>query len=405
GLALLPESPPDAGRPSAILLSIHTNDETLAWADVLTSASREAGWRLEPAVSRAPSDVHPLGRAARLADGLDRRPDFALLLDVCRAEVGDVLPPAVPALTWLSHQSHIDQTIAARLGPSDRVLATDSLVADRLTQAGVGPDRIMVRPIPCLLGDDDPPPDWADRPIDVAIIADLSPLDPASYGLDLPTLAKVWQAAIDLIRRSIDRFTDADVDAMVSQAESHVAMKIDSPEVRGEFVRTLAGPVAATLIWQDLSQRLSGHEVKLTHRGMGWPADPGAAGLAGVPGLRQRDQLYRLAKCVLFAHPRGVAPPDLLLAANAGAAVAWRAHPRDHQPGGAATLLEPGRESIVFSSHSSLPARLKRLLSSPETWRNQVHQAADRCRRDHSAAAALAAIQAVATSCAAARPS
>jgi hypothetical protein len=114
--------------------------------------------------------------------------------------------------------------------------------------------------------------------------------------------------------------------------------------------------------------------------------------------LAGRAAIYRQAKCVVFASPTGIVPPDILLAAQAGAAVIWRRHGVDERPGGLATLLQPGKEAIIFAANDRLPQTIQKLLTNPEAWRAVTCQASLRCRAEHAPTHALEAFQAIATS-------
>lgn len=396
--ASLPPSSPTAGPMNAALLSIHANEETWAWADGIASAARQADWQLRSAVIRIPADVHPLSRASMLAEGLDRLPQAALLLDVCRTDIADVLPPSVPAITWLTHHTPITKNMTARLGPADRVIAVDSKLTDELTAAGLDTKRISIRPLPSLLVNDDPPPDWIDRPYDVVIIANIASTEPTAYGHELQTHAKLWQAAIESIRSRVNHFTDADIEAVLDAAESKLRMRIDHSEARQHICQALSGPVAAGIVWHDVAQIIAQHKLTSAHWGKGWSAATGRKLAGPIPDLAGRAAIYRQAKCVVFASPTGIVPPDVLLAAQAGAAVIWRRHRVDERPGGLATLLQPGKEAIIFAANDRLPQALQKLLAKPETWHAITGQASLRCQSEHLPTHALEAFQAVATS-------
>jgi glycosyltransferase involved in cell wall biosynthesis len=393
----LPSASGTTDNPPAVLLSIHTQEEIQALTDALISAAGSTGWDLAAAVIRKPGDVHPLSRASRLAAGLKSRPIAAILLDVCRNELADVLPPTVPAIIWLTHRSSPDG-ILDRIGKTDQIMATDARMADSLTAAGVEATRITIAPLPCLLGDDDPPPDWDDRPIDVAICANLASTDPTVHGHDLPTHTKVWQTALERIRSRIDKFTDGDVPSMLTAAESVLRMRIDHPGARQSITRLLGGPAASALIWQDLVQHLARAKVKTDCWGLGWAADAGVQLRGPIPGLADRAAIYRQAKCVLFASPTGVVPADVLLAAAAGAVVIWRKHPLDTRPGGLANLLKPGEQAVVYAANRDLPRLVSSLLADAAAWRKITTAARQRCRTDHTPARAIALVKAAATS-------
>ncbi|HOA75867.1 MAG TPA: glycosyltransferase [Phycisphaerae bacterium] len=388
-LVALPPTPP-AGRPPVIaLLSIRPDDEMQAWTDGMISAADEVGWATATALVRGPADLHPVARAARLATGLKHAPDFALLLDVCRGDVADVLPAAVPAVHWLSHATPVDDTLPTRIGPSDRFVAVDSVVADRLVSAGVDPARISVRPQPCLVTCDEPP-GWDERPIDVAIVADLFATDSQSHGFDLPSHIAIWNAVLELIRPNLDGFTDGDIEAMLVQTERRGRMRIEDAFVRKQLLATLAGPVAGTLILRALAQALVESGLTVACYGTGWADVAGLTATGPLPRFADRVPLYQQAKCALFASATGIVTADVLAAAAAGAAILWRAHPRDSRPGGFATILDPRQEATRFDRNKSVVSLCRRLLASADEWRTIVTAARHRCQSEHVPEVALA---------------
>jgi len=396
-LASLPAASAKDSSRTAALFSIHTTDETRAWGKALESAARDAGFRVIPIVVNHPADVHPLARASRLSAALDRAPDLAVLLDVCRQEVCDVLPPSIPAVIWLSQSTTVTGDMPGRLGDSDRILAGNSGLLDRLVEAGIDRGRILVRPRPALLTCPEPL-DWADRSIDLALVASLASTDGPSYGFDLPTHLGIWRVALQLLQQELDGFTDADIQSILLRAESAAGRRIDDSAVRRRLAEVLGGPVAETMIWRDLVQVSATSGLKIECWGSGWVDGAGVSARGAIPGLPGRLEIYRQAKCVVFANPLGVVSPDVLVAAGAGAAVLWRGHPRDSTVGGFAGLLEPDSEAMVFRRNQNLSRAARQVLEHPERWRNLVSRARARCRFDHSPAAAWAAVQADATS-------
>lgn len=401
----LPAAPPPqcvAGEPiprSAVLFSLHSSEETWAWADAMTSVAASAGWNLPAIVVRTPADIHPLARAGRLQNLAGPAPAFAILLDICRSDLSDVLPDALPAVSWLTREpSSGADLVSSRIGPRDRLIVTNNRLSERLQSAGVSAERLTVRPLPVLPACEEPPPDWADRPVDVAIVSHLWSTAPQAHGFDLPTHVKLWNAALDLLKPSLDRFTDDQAPGLLGRAEAALRMRLDNAEVRAAILRALAGPAATALILGQLTQALVTSGLKISCHGEGWPETPGIERSRAMPGPAGRLAIYRRAKCVLVLSTTGLAGWDVLLAAGAGAAVVWRTHPADRLPGGINTLLEPSREFIAFQRNPDATGTIRKLLGSPEAWRSLVTSVWDRCRRQHSPAAALAGVQAVATS-------
>ena len=81
-----------------------------------------------------------------------------------------------------------------------------------------------------------------------------------------------------------------------------------------------------------------------------------------------------------------------LLSAGSGAVLLARAEPHDKQPGGLATLLEPGKEMLVFTSGRELVTQIRRLLSDTALRAQVAARAVARCRGEHSPSARLQAL-------------
>ncbi len=387
-----------ADPPVGAVLSMVPTPETQCLAGRLSDAAAEAGWRVTQATIRTPGDVHALARASRLLTEFPHRPAWAVLLDGCRAEMADVLPEQVPAISWFTGQSTMAASIGSRMGPKDRLMATHQAAADRAAELGLARDRIHIRPLPCLVPCDHEPPDWTERSIDIAILTNLAPTDAGSFGHDLSTHVKVWQAALDLLGKQRDTFTEGDIHRILEQAETRAGMRVEDPGGRRHMAELLSGPVATTLAWQSLAQLIAKSGFTASCWGSGWGAIQGVNHCGGLPELAGRQEIYRCAKCTIFVQPTGCVPLDLLLAAASGCAVFWKKHPHDGAPGGASTLLKPGEQAIHFRRHVDIVSQLNRILPSPDAWKSLTHQAFGRCETEHDAGSALRDIQAVASS-------
>lgn len=393
----LAELPVSEQPPSVAILSIHPLDETWAITDALAHAAANLGWRSPTAVIRTPADVHPLARAARLAASADTRPDLAVLVDVCRHEVRDVLPPAVPAVTWATPLMAIDNGLPSRLGEGDIVAAVDQRTAERLADAGVDRRRVCVQPLPCLLGTEQDGT-WPARSMDVLIVGSLRPLNAASFGLELPTHMQVWEAAVEILRERVETFTDDQIEQILTRAETRTGSRIEDPETRGSMAEVLAGPAARVLILRNLAQTLVRQGFTIHTCGHGWSETPGIQTIGTTADMARRVEIYHQTRLVIQADPAGSVGVDVLLAAASGAVVVWRNHPRETAPGGIATLLNPGQEYAVFRENRQLSGLVRHLLGNESERRHMAEKAADRCRRDHSPTARLQSLQAAATS-------
>jgi hypothetical protein len=383
-MAKLPAvSAADSGleRPSIALLAMHTRQVNWATVDALAAAVRALGGSATIADIRGPADMHPLARTQRLAAA--GKLHAAILIDILRGDVSDILPGALPVVSWMSGQV-IPESVGNRIGPADKIAAANNGVAEQFITAGANADQVMVCPPPCLA----PPAPAADaeRDVDIAIFADLLPTESAAYGYTLETHAQLWQAAVELLKADVELFSDARIADLLSQAERRLKVRVDDASTRKGMVRALAQCVAPALLWQRVMSGLAETRLALQLRGAGWPADAPSAGPAS---LQEHATLCRRAKVVIHIDPSNAATSQALIAAGSGAVLLARAESHHRQPGGLATLLEPGTDMLVFSSTREMLTQARRLVSDASLRAQIAARAVARCHAEHGVSARL----------------
>ncbi len=390
--------PAPLAGPVIALLALHAQDQSWVLADALAAGASSLGWHPITVDVRGPGDMHPLARASRLANSHAGRPDLALLLDIGRHQVHDTLPDSVPAVCWLSPQATIDADFA-RQAAGDPVAVTSNRLAEQAAACGIDERRLTVCPAPCLAALDTEAPDAnADRPIDVAIFADLEPVDAASLGLQLPAYAQIWQTAVDLLTARIETFTDGQAEALLARAEAKMTGRIDEPILRQEIVEALSSRVPCCVLARFIAQSLVNNKINVEIHGTGWPEGFGAAIQVPARTIARRGEIMSASKMVVHADVTGQATGEALLAAGSGAVLVARIHPRDDQAGGLHTLLEPGREMLVFCNARELADQVGGLLQDEPRRRAIADRARCRCQADHTPAARLQQLRAVASS-------
>jgi len=382
--------PPDEAKrlqPGSLVafLSQRAHEETWALSDALTLAADTQGWRTLEISIRRPGDVHPLARARRLIARANQTTDAAILLDTTRKEVNDILPKATPAISWLSLHSAIDASLPSRIGPRDRLAVTCSQVRDRAVEAGLDKDRVAVIPHPCLASAESMEESLltVNRPIDVALIADLVPTSPEYFGHKLPSHTQLWNQALEMLESRIDTFTADRGDSLLAQAEAKLKTRIEDRAIRRAFIESLSTSVANTILSRYLAQSLAKNKVKFRIGGRGWPSVLPGLALVSASTVAQRWKLFQQSKIILHADVTGEVSSTALLAAAAGSVLIARSHPRDSEPGGLATLLEPDREMVRFARITDLMATLKNLLKNAVSIRKMGNRAAERCHAEH----------------------
>jgi hypothetical protein len=237
-----------------------------------------------------------------------------------------------------------------------------------------------------------------ERPIDLALIADLGPTEPERFGHALPTHTRLWHSALEFIETRIETFSEDQGEPLWSRAEAKLKTRLEDRSIRRAMVEALSTSVANTLLWRLIAQSLVNNDIKAVICGQGWPEAAAGHQVESAATLAERWQILRRAKLVLHADVTGEVSSTVLLAAAAGSVLVARSHPRDTGPGGLATLLEPGREMVTFSRVRDLIAVLRGLLQDGDRRREIADRAAARCRAEHLAKLRLASLGAGASS-------
>lgn len=375
-------------RPAArvAILSLHANAMTGSVVDALSVGIEAAGGEAVLADVRGPGDMHPLARIRKLAD---QPPDWAILIDVTREQVRDVLPQRVPAITWLGLRSWPTRELV-RQAAGDTLLMTSEPDSDLDVQ-------VEICPPPCLATEYPEPGDEA-RSWDAVIFADRGPVDPGGMRPGLPTYAAVWDQAVAILKDEIDTFTDNRVESVLARAERRTGHTVEDGATRSELAGALVQVVALSLVTQDLVQRLISQDVRFVIAGPGWEAVAGDRAIGPSAGAAARLALLRRAKTLLHVDPSGRQVHDPLLAATAGAVVIARGHPRHDRPGGLGTLLKAGQEYVTARGNREILARTRGLLGHENQRIELARQAHITCRAAHHPRVRFEALAAAATS-------
>jgi len=232
----------------------------------------------------------------------------------------------------------------------------------------------------------------------VAVFTDVGPVDPTTFGPQLPTHAEIWKVATGLLAARIETFTEDRAEAVLARAEAKLGTRIEQPAVRREMLQVLWSHVAPSLLWRFIVQVLLDNNFSLSVHGEGWHdvLGPVAGGPAHAPAERAR--IMRQARIVIYADVAGQVTSVPLLAAGSGSVLIARAHPRDTEPGGLHTLLQPGREMLSFSHARELLGHVGQLLGDEPRRRAMADRAYQRCRSDHGPSVRLAALRIAASS-------
>jgi len=109
-------------HPRIAVLSLHAHELNWATADALAAAAGALGGSATVVDIRGPGDMHPLARLGRLGKAGDLH--AAVLLDIFRNDVAELLPAELPVVSWLS-----GKLPAAQLAPGDALAVPNGRAA------------------------------------------------------------------------------------------------------------------------------------------------------------------------------------------------------------------------------------------------------------------------------------
>jgi len=389
----------ESGSPVVPVMALLAQDQVWAVVDGLCTGASAMDWTPIKLDVRSPADIHPVKRATQLLDTAKNGIDFAILIHHTRNEVREVLPDDIPVISWLGHPAVLDEHLLRRTSVKNFIAVSGTWMADRAAEFGLDKDHLFVCPPPCLADlEHDCDLESGARPVDVAIIADLYPIDAESYGYQLPTYKMIWQSAVDLIAARIESFNDSQVDTLLRRAEDKAKTRIENPGIRRDMILALTTRVAHSLIWRNIVQVLVNNNIKYELYGNGWTGVPGVKAAGTAINFEKKKKIFRESKMIIHADVTGEITTDALLAAGCGAVVLTRRHPRDQLPGGVAAVFQNDCEILNFSNKDGVIEAISRLLGEDELRKRIALQARQKCASDLSPEAWLKSLRAAATS-------
>jgi len=388
---------PSAGQPGSstclAIMGLHARSLHWAWADTMHQAALEMGWKSAVADIRQPGDVHPLARVQKTRSALGSRLDWTLLLDVSRKDLQGSLPETAPAVCWLLDEDRVEAVVAG-LARHDILAACGQRIADRARKAGLDAGRIVVcpLPIPCAAESD------GARPIDVAILADIGPLEAEPNGFRLHTEIEVWNRLRDMLAVGIETYRLDEAAGYLARAETQAGLRLESAESRAAMLERVNRVLAPALMWRAIVQHLAKHNVIPHVQGDGWRGVPDVL-VAGHPATYENlRQTCLLARVVVHADIGGRVDLATALAAGCGAVLVARAHGDDRASGGLGTMLKKGLEYAVFRTFSEMVEQVRRLLADESYRVGMARAARARFLAEHTPRGRLMKLDAAVTS-------
>lgn len=289
---------PDDGStvsPSPLRLCVVTartfrlnDDAGLALAEMAAGpdAAAAAGVRIDALCGDDPASSSTFEMLRRATAG-----DALLTADFSRAELPDLLPAALPWVTWVTTPR---VPPAASAGPNDRLILADPAWLPLARSAGWAAGAVTVGGWPGV-----PLPPAAVQGPHVAVLADTVSLDAPAKLEEFSSHRLLWNAIRDEL--------SADPLAVGADVEAFLTTRLGRFDVdpatldRRRFVRDLIEPAVA----QTVVCRLVADGVAVRAHGAGWDAVPGLSAVACRP-LASRAAMAeaaRAAAAVLDVRP------------------------------------------------------------------------------------------------------
>ncbi len=311
--------------------------------------------------------------AVRLRAIADHRPR-KIISDLFRDQIGCV-PPTIAVETWIAPligPAFWDRLPpASGMAPHDRIIVHGGSQQNRLVEHGIPKCQVELRPMPrSQISFAKPAFALAHR---VAIIADLSSIDPKSLNIELPTHLAVFSAAMELIAEEylsahVGAASDILRRALIRAAVSTTADGAVDPALREPMLRLVRDILIPTVPLLTLAQHLIAQHIPLRLIG-DWQGLEVPAGDAVVVqqfpvcasgGACERVHWEDVAILVHLS-PSGMISPLLWEAVGAGVPIVSPKHATDVQGGALATVLKP-ESQYAHPARQQFVATVKALL-------------------------------------------
>ncbi|MGN6369108.1 MAG: hypothetical protein ACTHN5_12675 [Phycisphaerae bacterium] len=325
--------------------------------------------------------------APRLELLIAHRP-AVVLSDLFRPQLG-CIPPAVAVQTWVPPvvgPAYWDRVPREDLSTSDRIIVHSAYHQARLVDLGIPVNQIELRP-----SQPDPMHLLPEHSLAlrhrVALVGDLSDIDPQTLKIELPTHLAVFAAARDIITDewlSVHPALAPDI-LRRALARAHVASGPDGPSdpaLREPMLRIVRDVLIPTLPLHIAVEKIASEKIALRLVG-DWPSftPTDATAIEPFPPFQQNDDasatLWSDVALLVHLSPTGTISPVLWQAVAAGVAIVSPQHPADAAAGSLAALMKPNAE-FAHPSAAQWLATLRSLLRDAD--RRSKFAAAARAR-------------------------
>jgi hypothetical protein len=381
----------DADRPaetaqSLVIVSNVSSSSVRSVATELCLAAAALGLAAERFVLDDPAMVHPSAIEEAIHS---MNPAGMILLDTVPAAL-PYAAPRIPAAILCMHIEPLDEKwlegasadallcvktceqaaqAAARGWPADRVVRVAPACSVRWIQRG---------PVP------------AGRRIGLS--GDTQETEARTVGLHLGSHQQLWRAAVEIIQRAPDGYFDHCAGDVLSAAAGRLGYELRSDPVRRGLVERIRRRLGPTLVRQACAGALRKAGIEFIDDPWSWQSGSVGVGAScdGRPFEAAGDG--ELPGLFVFADPSGRVQEELLERVAAGIPVAVRAHPRDADVEGLASILDADAHVTRFSTAAELVDLVRRFQADPAPFIAKAREARRVVLERHTWAQRLKAI-------------
>jgi spore maturation protein CgeB len=337
-------------------------------------------------------------------------PHLVILVDALRGDVSPALPASVICVTLLRNpQERLlekEHAPAKLLGQKDLVFPATLEQLTALKQAGYPEEQISHLPLaantrlykPIALSQDD----TKTYACDVALVASRVDTEAKSYGIQLPTHQKLWQAIVAEICDDAGKYHCGMAHRVLKRAQS-CGVEINEEELLDHFGKLIEDVLsdailrdfyASFLLKRELDLKIWGHKpfhpTLRDEQPYHWDQSVASDAVVGQIAQGQPlNALYNVAKIQLFISSKARVDQNLLNAIAAGAFVLVKSHPSDKESGGLGDFFKIGKEIITFDTPNDLVRKTKQYLRDEPARKQIAHAAHARLLEEHTAKARM----------------
>lgn len=383
------------------VLSSFPTPQAIRLSRVLTASAKLLNWDSIRLVRDDPARAHPTAMAEAMGDF---HPTLTIVID-SQPEPSDS-PQADPSnfsqdgsVCVLSQTGMpINSSTSVLLRNGARLIVPNDRARETALKSGLDSIAILVIPPAAQSGLGGRPPSASRR---LAVFANAIDATALSAGLHLATHVRIWDVAVDLIRATVDTYTDECATSIVQDAENKLKIRLESAEVRdgiADRIRTRLGP---QLVREAYLGAIAQSELPFDLYGIGWPNHPTLSAHCRGPwpdpeslgeALRNHNAIILIESCEPSIANMEYSNP-LLDSLAAGLLVFSRTKTNHHPTHGDQVILDPRTLCHGYTSRADLIRQLSSCQTDPLTLDKSASRASEFVRSNHTWAHRLQLIE------------